>query len=157
MLVNKKQDWELYEEPSTLSKTEHLPQISRLNIALRVKCLVTVIIATIIAMVVTVQSESIVRTGYNLVKMKAQVAKIEKENEVLRLDIAKLKSPQRIQQIATTQLGMVVPQNIYCAATADNAVNKQGNQTSSNVKDKTANSQATNLLTTGKAEASKQP
>ncbi len=155
MLVNRKQDWDIYEEQSTLPKVEHLPQTSRLNIALRVKCLVTVVIAAIIAMVVTVQSESIVRNGYDLVKMKAQVAKIEKENEILRLDIAKLKSPQRIQQIATSELGMVVPQNVYCAATTSNNVVNQGNQTNVNANNKIPTDQVANFLKAGKAEASK--
>ena len=39
----------------------------------------------------------------------------EKDNEMLRLDIAKLKSPDRIQQIAASKLGMIVPQQTFFA------------------------------------------
>ncbi len=67
-------------------------------------------------MIVTIQSEITVRAGYQLVDLKDQAAKLEKENELLRLDIARLKSPERIQQIATRDLGMVVPKNTYYAS-----------------------------------------
>ena len=113
MLVNKKQEWDIYEQQEVPSvKKKCLPKT---DIALRVKCLTTVILVTLAAVFLTVSSESIIRAGYDLVQMKSQVIKLEKENELLQLDIAKLRSPQRIQNIATSQLGMVVPQNVYYA------------------------------------------
>lgn len=75
------------------------------------------------AMFLTASSEAIIRSGYELVQMKVEVIKLEKENELLQLEIAKLKSPQRIQSIATTQLGMVMPQNIYCAESSSKSSN----------------------------------
>jgi len=113
MLVNKKQEWNIEQEQTALPS---IAQKSRINTNLRAKCFIIVIMAAVIAMFVTMRSETIIRAGYDLVQMKAQLIKLEKENDSLRLDIAKLKSPQRIQSIATTELGMVVPQNIYCAA-----------------------------------------
>jgi cell division protein FtsL len=111
MLVNKKQDWEIYQQPEVPSiKKKYLVKP---DIALRVKCLTTVTMIVIAAMFLTACSEAIIRSGYELVQMKLQVIKLEKENDLLQLDIAKLKSPQRIQSIATVELGMVMPQNIY--------------------------------------------
>jgi cell division protein FtsL len=113
MLVNKKQDWDIYQQqelPSIKKKYSVKP-----DIALRVKCLTTAIIVVFVAMFLTACSEAIIRSGYELVQMKLQVIKLEKENELLKLDIAKLRSPQRIQNIATAELGMVMPQSVYYA------------------------------------------
>lgn len=121
MLVNKKQDWEIYQQPEVPSvKKKYLVKP---DIALRVKCLTTVTMIVLAAMFLTACSEAIIRSGYELVQMKLQVIKLEKENELLQLDIAKLKSPQRIQRIATVELGMVMPQNIYFAESVPKSPN----------------------------------
>ena len=112
MLVNRKQQSDIYQQPETRPVSKPLP---KLDIALRVKCLITVLLVATVAGVVTVRSEAIVRAGYELVQMKSQALSLQKENELLRLDIAKLRSPQRIQQIATVELGMVVPEHVYYA------------------------------------------
>ena len=155
MLVNKKQEWDIYEQQPGASNAENVSKNRQPNIALRSKCFITVIMVAIIAMFVTVQSEAIVRSGYNLVQMKAQLAKIDKENESLRLDIAKLKSPQRIQQIATSELGMVIPQNVYCATNTDVSKNQEQKTGKSVNEERNMAGQVTNFLNTGKAEASK--
>lgn len=110
MLVSKKQEWELYQEEPAPVITTSKPS---LNTGLRAKCLIVVVLLALIAMFVTVRSEAIIRAGYDLVQLKAQLIKAEKENELLRLEIAKLKSPQRIQAIAANELGMVVPPDVY--------------------------------------------
>ncbi|MEG6585935.1 cell division protein FtsL [Dendrosporobacter sp. 1207_IL3150] len=115
MLVSKKQEWEMYQQETAPVPTVAKPSVNR---ALRTRCLIIAALITMIAMFVTVRSEAIIRAGYDLVQVKAMLIKAEKENELLRLDIAKLKSPQRIQEIATRELGMVVPTNVYCAANA---------------------------------------
>lgn len=121
MLVNKKQDWDIYQQPEVPSvKKKH---VVKPDVALRVKCLTTVVMIIGIAMFLTASSEMIIRSGYELVQMKLQVLKLEKENELLQLDIAKLKSPQRIQNIATTELGMVIPQSVYCAESPSKKTN----------------------------------
>jgi cell division protein FtsL len=112
MLVNRKQQSDIYQQPASIPVARPLP---KLDIALRGKCLITVLLVAAVAVVVTVRSESIIRSGYELVQMKSQSLSLQKENELLRLDIAKLKSPQRIQGIATVELGMVIPQHVYYA------------------------------------------
>ena len=112
MLANRKQQNDLYQQQETTTIIRSLPQ---LDIALRTKCLITVVLVAIVAIFVTARSEAIIRAGYDLVQIKSQAISMQRENELLRLDIAKLKSPQRIQFIATAELGMVMPQNVYRA------------------------------------------
>lgn len=79
------------------------------------------------AMILTFQCELIVRSGYSLVQLKNQAAGLEKDNEKLRLDIARLKSPQRIHDIAQNNLGMVTPQTmLYATNTATPASQPKG-------------------------------
>ena len=143
MLVNRKQQSDIYQQPKSTPVVRPLP---KLDIALRVKCLITVLLVVAVAVVVTVRSESIVRAGYELVQMKSQSLSLQKENELLRLEIAKLKSPQRIQAIATGELGMVVPQQVYYAE------NLSGNRQTNNEKEKNLVSRVGNKLTTGSAQ-----
>lgn len=115
MLVHKKQELYVYEQEAASPAPKIIPKADR---KLRVKCLTLVLIAVVMAAITTMQSAAIVQSGYELVKIKGQVAKVEKENELLRLDIARLKSPQRIEEIAVKELGMIVPKNAYYASAA---------------------------------------
>jgi cell division protein FtsL len=146
MLVNRKQEWVEFEQPEQGRKTAVAASMRRDN-GLKRKCLQLILLVAAAAMIVTVQSEITVRAGYDLVDLKAQAAKLDKENELLRLDIARLKSPERIQQIATRDLGMVVPQNTYYA-TAKPEPGQPGGQVASN-------QPAKGLVIVNKAEASK--
>lgn len=147
MLVSRKQEWIINEErtPSVPAKVK--PPINK---NLRKKCLFVAAIMAIMAMLVTVQSEVIVRSGYGLVQLKEQAAALEKENELLRLEIAKLKSPQRIQDIAVNKLGMVAPQTMLYANTSNSKA-----QNASAGQDKTLGSQVISVLKPATAEASK--
>ncbi|HWR05364.1 cell division protein FtsL [Sporomusa sp.] len=113
MLVHKKQELHVYEQEAVSPAPKIVQKADK---QLRVKCLILVIIAVVMAAVTTMQSAAIVQAGYDLVRIKGQVAKVEKENELLRLDIARLKSPQRIEEIAVKELGMIVPKNAYYAS-----------------------------------------
>lgn len=53
--------------------------------------------------------------GYDVSKMRQEALEIEQYNERMKVDIAHLKSPKRIQDIAIHQLGMIVPQEVYFA------------------------------------------
>ena len=64
-------------------------------------------------MAVTVRSGISASRGYELVAIQQQIQQVEQENERLRIEIARLKSPQRIEQIATDELGMEVPKKMY--------------------------------------------
>ena len=85
----------------------------KLNTRLRSKCQWAFIIIAVLAMLVTVRSGISASRGYALVATQNQATQLEQENERLRIEIAKLKSPQRISQIAEEELGMVVPKKMY--------------------------------------------
>ena len=102
-------------KPLLLQKTERLC-ISKPHRCFRTECLMSALVVGLLAMFVTWGSSTIVKAGYELVQARACLTKIEKQNELLRLEMAQLKSPQRIQSIAVEQLNMVNPPTLYLAA-----------------------------------------
>lgn len=47
--------------------------------------------------------------GYALTQKKLHLQQLQRENDMLRVDIADLEAPERIYTLATQQLGMVMP------------------------------------------------
>ncbi|MDQ0203475.1 cell division protein FtsL [Pectinatus haikarae] len=86
-----------------------------LNNKLRLRCFFLVVIVSAMGMFITFRNGVAASQGYELVKMKQSVSSLEKENSRLKLDIAGLKSPERIKGIAVKDLGMVLPPQIYFA------------------------------------------
>ena len=68
---------------------------------------------TVLALLVTVGSGISASRGYELVAIQQQAEQKGQENERLKIEIAKLKSPDRIKAIAKDQLGMEVPRQTY--------------------------------------------
>lgn len=122
------------------------------NRSLRTRCLLVVLFLIAFGVFATARSATIVSEGYALVDIKSQAIRLEKENEILRLEVARLKSPQRIQAIAVTQLGMVVPTNVYCS-TANSPTAKE-NAAATKDKDGGIVGGVVNMLKAAKAEAS---
>ena len=85
----------------------------RLNHLLRSRCRVAFIVFAVLAMAVVIRSGISASRGYALVATQTQAQQLELENERLRVEIAQLKSPQRIKQIAADELGMIVPRKMY--------------------------------------------
>lgn len=85
----------------------------RLNHLLRSRCRVAFVIFAILAMAVVIRHGISASRGYALVATQNQAQQLELENERLRVEIAKLKSPERIKRIAEEELGMVVPRKMY--------------------------------------------
>lgn len=65
------------------------------------------------AMVVTLLGGIGAKNGYTLLETQQNADQLEQENERLKIEIAQLKSPARIEAIAVDQLHMQVPQNMY--------------------------------------------
>ena len=65
------------------------------------------------AMVVTLLGGIGAKNGYTLLETQQNADQLEQENEHLKIEIAQLKSPARIEAIAVDELGMRVPQNMY--------------------------------------------
>lgn len=113
MLAQRKEEFALYEMPVVREPAVKSQPI--VNKKLRMECLIFIVVFAVLAMVTTLRSGTIVAEGYALVRGKMEVSKLEQENERLRLEIAQMRSPQRIQQIAVSELGMVIPDDVYFA------------------------------------------
>lgn len=125
MLAERKEDYydydydePLYEEPQEITQVNpHTVRERRrrtsLDTKLRSRCQMLFVTVAVLAMAVTVRSGISASRGYELVAIQQQIQQVEQENERLRIEIARLKSPQRIEQIATDELGMEVPQKMY--------------------------------------------
>ena len=98
------------QKPVTLRLIQNKPKLNRL---LRSRCQIAFILISILAMLVTIRSGISASRGYALVATQTQAQQLEQENERLRIEIAKLKAPQRIKQIASEELGMVIPKKMY--------------------------------------------
>ena len=67
--------------------------------------------------------------GYEVVKTQQAVVQLTKDNDALDVEVASLKSPVRIQQIAEQQLGMVLPDSfVYSTKSAVTERNVQEKQ-----------------------------
>ena len=84
-----------------------------LNHLLRSRCRIAFVVFAVLAMAVVIRSGISASRGYALVATQTQAQQLELENERLRVEIAQLKSPQRIKQIAEDELGMIVPRKMY--------------------------------------------
>ncbi len=131
MLAERKEDYDYgyddgyrygevpYEEPRTpvaapkIRQKRHLKTPMVLDTNLRSRARVLFLLVAALAMIVVVRSGISASRGYELVAVQQQAQQLEQENERLRIEIAKLKSPQRIKAIATEELGMEVPQKMY--------------------------------------------
>ena len=89
---------------------------TRINTHLRSRCLVLLVVLSLMAVVTTVRSSLSAARGYKLVQVQQQAAQLEQENKSLQVEIARLKAPQRIKDIAAKDLGMSVPQEVYFAS-----------------------------------------
>jgi cell division protein FtsL len=79
-----------------------------------------VVITVAIALSLTGRYAAVARAGYEIAKLKYTVAVLEKENEALQLAVANLKAPGRVQEIATSRLGMQLPDKVFYASGISN-------------------------------------
>jgi cell division protein FtsL len=68
-----------------------------------------VLLAIILAFGKTFLAVQIVIKGYELDALKGEITTMQRDNERLQLEVARLKAPERVAQVATTRLGMVEP------------------------------------------------
>ena len=87
-----------------------------INTSLRYRAGILALALTVTASITIARSVIGATRGYELVQMQHQAAQLENENKQLELKIAEMRSPERIKNIATQQLGMSVPRDVYCAA-----------------------------------------
>jgi cell division protein FtsL len=111
MLTERQEEWIILSQPEPVEEPVYFSAkpISKL----RQKCFLLLILIFTSAMLIVAQNDQLVTTSYKLVEMKEHVAELEIENQSIRIDIAKLKSSERIADIATHQLGLVLPDVKY--------------------------------------------
>lgn len=107
-------EYEEAEEPTPSIEMPKEPMIRReVNTNLR-NCLRAIFFLIALgAMVVTLLGGISANNGYTLLETQQNADQLEQENERLKIEIAQLKSPARIESIAVEQLHMQVPQNMY--------------------------------------------
>ena len=107
---DKKKQGEVSSQEDSLTLIKSRP---RLNHLLRSRCRLFLIVFMVFSMAIVIRHGIIASRGYALVATNNQADHLELENERLRVEIAQLKSPQRIKQIAEDELGMIVPRKMY--------------------------------------------
>ncbi len=70
---------------------------------------VAVAVVVLPAVVLVAQRTHAARTGYAILALQGEVQTLQAENARLLAEVAALRAPDRIERIATTQLGMVPP------------------------------------------------
>lgn len=113
MTIKRKSKYDSRPQQDTTASLTLIKRRPRLNHLLRSRCRVAFIVFAILAMAVVIRSGISASRGYALVYTQDQAQQIELENERLRVEIAQLKSPQRIKKIAEEELGMIVPRKMY--------------------------------------------
>jgi len=116
MLAHREDDYEyeISETPAPEIQSPKEPLVRReVNTNLR-NCLRAIFFLIAFgAMVVTLLGGIGAKNGYTLLDTQQKADQLEQENERLKIEIAQLKSPARIESIAVEQLHMQVPQNMY--------------------------------------------
>lgn len=82
---------------------------------LRGKAAILLLLITILAGITTLESSVIASKGFEIVQIRTEAAKLEKENALLKISNAQLKNPQRIKEIAQQKLGMILSEQVYFA------------------------------------------
>jgi cell division protein FtsL len=75
-----------------------------------------IIIITVPSLLYVAQLAHRAEAGYTILRLQREVTDLRAEQARLLARVATLKSPSRIEQIATTQLGMVPPRQRQLAA-----------------------------------------
>ncbi len=76
----------------------------------------------------TYKHTEIIALGYEIESVKQNIATLQGENKRLELEIARLQTPERVEKIARTKLGMEEPEKILLAALPPEA-NPEPNRT----------------------------
>jgi cell division protein FtsL len=83
----------------------------------RRRMLISAIVIVAIYSIAVVRSATLVNTGARLISLQQQEAQLIMKNNELKIEVEKLKEPERITTIAEKQLGMSVARNnIYVKA-----------------------------------------
>ncbi len=79
----------------------------------------------VLVMLYTYQTTRIITLGYQAEKLQSGISDLQTENNQMELEIAKLQTPERVEQIATTKLGMQEPQDFMVVSFSPGQVSSQ--------------------------------
>lgn len=117
-MLARKYDNYAWEENQYERPAQRVRKVRRIDYRLvrrRASVLILLVIAAYFAAVA--RSESLVRTGDDLVALKKQESMLLLKNSEMKIEVEQLKGPERITGIAEKQLGMTVARNnIYVKA-----------------------------------------
>lgn len=87
------------------------------KLSFQMKVLYVTLWAMVVASSVALASRyaAMAAVGYRMDGIRVQAAALDRENEQLRAQVAGLKSPTRIEEIATRKLGMIRPEKVQLA------------------------------------------
>jgi len=74
------------------------------------------VLAAVPAVVLVAQRTEAARTGYTILALRQQVARLQAEHDRLLATASALRAPDRVERIARTELGMVTPRPQQVAA-----------------------------------------
>lgn len=78
--------------------------------------MVMAVLCTLPALVLVAQRAQRAETGYAILRLQREVAQLRADHARLSAQVSALRAPHRIEQIATTELGMVPPRQPQLAA-----------------------------------------
>lgn len=104
--------------------------VAEANIAVKKCTLLTLVVLAgfALCMLYTYQATRVIALGYQADKLQNSVNKLQGENRQLGLKIAELQAPERVEQIATTKLGMQEPQDFLIASCSPEQLLPQSSQ-----------------------------
>jgi cell division protein FtsL len=91
----------------------------------KIKALALVLLALMLCFSMTFLAIMNVMKGYQITSIKQEINTLQRENERLQLEVARLRAPERIAAVATDQLGMAEPQAEQICYIPDNADTRQ--------------------------------
>lgn len=117
-MLARKYDNYAWEEIEYERPVERVRKVKKVDYKLvRRRAAVLVLLVMVAYFATVARSESLVRTGDELVALKQQEATLLLKNSEIKIEVEQLKGPERVTSIAEKQLGMTVASNnIYVKA-----------------------------------------
>ena len=97
----------IYEPRPVIKKRTKVKKASMLQA--KIALVGCVLLAVVTGLLLTATHAQIISKTDNIIQIKAEISDLQNANERLKLEIARLKSLDRVEMIATTELGMIQP------------------------------------------------
>lgn len=120
ILAKEKYDYRSWEAQSLNPvRKKQRKAVKQKKIQTKMGYLLIVVLAFAIGVIIASRYTQLIVAGYQLDKLNGELAVLQQENQQLNVELNKLKSLNRIEQIATVKLGMVEPDKVQFVAGLD--------------------------------------